>query len=74
MSKKKVPLSRSDDLTSVDAELEAAVDRLVGANERIGELLTELDQETGTGATPSNETAQDASSSDEAPVEQNGGS
>lgn len=44
MTKKKVSLKRSDDLTSVDDELEAAMARLDGTNERIHALLTSIDQ------------------------------
>ncbi len=43
MTKKKVPLNRSEDLESVDTELDAALDRLVDANQRIDALLATVE-------------------------------
>lgn len=45
MAKKdKIVIRRDDDLKSIDDELDAAIGRLDGANERIGSLLQALDQ------------------------------
>lgn len=43
MTKKKVPLNRSEELESVDVELDAALDRLDDANQRIDTLLTTIE-------------------------------
>lgn len=45
MTKKKVSLNRSEDLTSVDEELEEAMARLDGTNERINTVLTGIDEQ-----------------------------
>lgn len=45
MAKKdRIVIRRDDDLKSIDDELDAAIGRLDGANERIGSLLQALDQ------------------------------
>lgn len=43
--KEKLPLSNSDKLAEVDAELESAMDRLAKTNERIDGLLSGLEDE-----------------------------
>lgn len=42
--KSKIVIHRDDDLKSIDDELDAAIGRLDGANEKIGSLLQALDQ------------------------------
>lgn len=49
MTKKKVPLHRSEELESVDNELDAALDRLVDANQRIDTLLATIESGTEPG-------------------------
>ena len=45
MAKKtKIVIHRDDDLKSIDDELDAAIGRLDGANDKIGSLLQALDQ------------------------------
>ncbi|MCC6155632.1 MAG: hypothetical protein IT367_17815 [Candidatus Hydrogenedentes bacterium] len=45
MAKKaKIVIHRDDDLKSIDDELDAAIGRLDGANDKIGTLLQALDQ------------------------------
>ena len=43
MTKKKVPLHRSEELESVDFELDEAMSRLTDSNDRIAELLERID-------------------------------
>lgn len=43
--KEKLPLSKSDKLAEVDAELESAMERLTKTNERIDGLLSGLEGE-----------------------------
>ena len=43
MTKKKVPLHRSEELESVDSELDEAMNRLTDSNDRIAELLERID-------------------------------
>ena len=43
MTKKKVPLHRSEELESVDSELDEAMGRLTDSNNRIAELLARID-------------------------------
>ena len=43
--KEKLPLSKSDKLAEVDAELESAMDRLAETNERIDGLLSGIEDE-----------------------------
>lgn len=43
MTKKKVPLHRSEELESVDSELDEAMSRLTDSNDRITELLDRID-------------------------------
>lgn len=42
--KSKFVIHRDDDLKSIDDELDAAIGRLDGANDKIGSLLQALDQ------------------------------
>ena len=42
--KSKIVIHRDDDLKSIDDELDEAIGRLDGANDRIGSLLQALDQ------------------------------
>ena len=59
--KEKLPLSKSDKLAEVDAELESAMDRLAKTNARIDGLLSSFEdeaeedtsEETGPGETES---------------------
>ena len=45
MAKKaKIVIHRDDDLKSIDDELDAAIGRLDGANDKIGSVLQALDQ------------------------------
>lgn len=43
--KGRLPLSKSDKLAAVDAELESALERLTETNERIDRVLTNLEEE-----------------------------
>ena len=43
--KERLPLSKSDKLAEVDAELESAMDRLAETNERIDGLLSGVEDE-----------------------------
>ena len=43
--KEKLPLSKSDKLAQVDAELESAMERLTETSERIDGLLSSLEDE-----------------------------
>jgi len=42
--KERIVIHRDDDLKTIDDELDAAIGRLDGANERIGSLLQRLDK------------------------------
>lgn len=47
--KERLPLSKSDKLAEVDAELESAMDRLAETNERIDGLLSGFEDEAEAG-------------------------
>ena len=73
MTKKKVPLHRSEELESVDSELDQAMSRLTDSNDRITELLERIDTAADTGQEEAAESTsstppQAGETSDEAPT------
>lgn len=70
MTKKKVSLNRSGDLTSVDAELDSAMERLSDANLRITTLLEQAEAQGRSHDTQASDPDSDASASDDASTEQ----
>ena len=65
MTKKKVPLHRSEELESVDIELDAALDRIVDANQRIDTLLTTIESGSELGEPEPGDSATDAAQPEE---------
>ncbi len=57
--KERLPLSKSDKLAEVDAELESAMDRLAETNERIDGLLSGFEDEAEEDEAEAGEVVQD---------------
>ena len=57
--KKRLPLSKSDKLAEVDAELESAMDRLAETNERIDGVLSGIEDEAEVDKAEAGEVVQD---------------
>lgn len=66
MTKKKVPLNRSEEMESVDIELDAALDRLVDANQRIDTLLTTIESGSELGEPEPDDSVSDDAQPEEA--------
>ena len=68
--KERLPLSKSDKLAEVDAELESAMDRLAETNERIDGVLSGIEDEAEVDKAEADDETQDYA--DEAPGAESG--